>query len=110
MEEAIENAFKFSKSGSSVRVESEVIAGSFCLSCTDGGRGMNPQQIAEIGAYMQFDRQVHEQQGSGLGLAIVKLLAELHGGTLSIRSEPDAGTTVRMTLHLAADEVPQVAA
>ncbi len=38
--------------------------------------------------------------GAGLGLAIVKSFAELHGGSVSIKSEPGKGTLVRVTLPL----------
>ena len=54
------------------------------LSVSDKGRGFSAEQITRIGAYMQFDRKMHEQQGLGLGLAIAKRLVELHGGTFSI--------------------------
>jgi signal transduction histidine kinase len=43
---------------------------------------------------MQFDRQMQEQQGLGLGLAITKRLVALHGGTLSIVSEPNTGAVI----------------
>ncbi len=33
-------------------------------------------------------------QGTGLGLPICKALAELHGGGLTMKSEPGVGTTV----------------
>jgi signal transduction histidine kinase len=41
--------------------------------------------------------------GSGLGLAIAERIAVDHGGTLTIRSVVDRGTTVLVTLPLIAD-------
>jgi signal transduction histidine kinase len=64
------------------------------LSVGDQGSGFSTEQIARIGAYMQFDRRMHEQQGLGLGLTIAKRLVALHGGTLSIESTKDHGATI----------------
>ena len=66
------------------------------------GRGFSTEQIAKVGAYMQFERKTQEQQGLGLGLVIAKRLTELHGGTLTIQSERGAGTTVAVKLPSAA--------
>jgi len=68
------------------------------LSVADHGRGFSTEHITKVGAYMQFDRKIQEQQGLGLGLAIAKRLTELHGGTLSIQSERGTITTVSAKL------------
>jgi len=90
----LQNAFKFSEAGSPVRM---MLAGTFnniILSVSDKGRGFTADQISRIGAYMQFDRKLHEQQGLGLGLTIAKRLVELHGGTFSIVSDKENGTVI----------------
>ncbi len=96
VEELLDNAFKFSKAGTPIRVATAVNRDQFTLSVTDQGRGMTKEQIANIGAYMQFDRRQYEQQGSGLGLSIARLLTQLHGGELTIESKMNQGTTVNV--------------
>jgi signal transduction histidine kinase len=98
LEELIDNAFKFSKPGSPVEVSSNLSPQGLTLEITDCGRGMTPEQIAKLGAYMQFDRQFYEQQGTGLGLAIAKRLLELCGGSLTITSQTNQRTTVCVSL------------
>jgi len=98
VEELVDNAFKYSPPGTPVRVASQMDSGEFRLSVSDGGRGMTSEQIASVGAYMQFDRKLHEQQGSGLGLAIARRLVHLYQGSLVIQSQPGQGTTVLVTL------------
>jgi signal transduction histidine kinase len=96
--ELVNNAFKFSSSGRKVLVASSVKDGVFDLRVTDYGRGMTADQIASIGAYMQFERALFEQQGLGLGLIIARRLVELHGGPMDIRSIP--GKFTEITIHL----------
>jgi signal transduction histidine kinase len=72
----------------------------FTLSVTDWGRGMTAEQIAQVGAYRQFERKLYEQQGSGLGLAIAKRLTQLLGGELTLESIPEKQTTVRVVLPI----------
>lgn len=98
VEEIIDNALKFSAPGTPIDVISITNNSTFILSISDQGRGMSAEQIASLGAYMQFERKLHEQQGSGLGLIIAKRLVELHGGELNIESTPRKGTTVRISL------------
>ncbi|MBN2472294.1 MAG: hybrid sensor histidine kinase/response regulator [Anaerolineae bacterium] len=98
--EVVENAFKFSPAGSPVSVTARRETGVFALTVEDRGRGMNPAQIEQIGAYMQFERTIYEQQGLGLGLVIARGLAELHNGTLNIESSPHQGTTVQLEIPI----------
>ncbi len=96
--ELISNAFKFSEKGTHVQVTTTTTRDQFVLTVIDQGRGMNAEQLARVGAYMQFERKVYEQQGSGLGLAIAKRLTEIHKGALDIKSVQGQGTTVKVTL------------
>jgi two-component system sensor histidine kinase/response regulator len=99
--ELVHNAFKFSEAGSSVRVKLSGVFNGVIFSVSNQGRGFSAEQIKRIGAYMQFDRKMQDQQGLGLGLTIVKRLVELHGGALSIEGETGAGATIIAKLPLA---------
>jgi signal transduction histidine kinase len=94
--ELTNNAFKFSEPGTQVVVWSSVTREGYAVLIEDRGRGMSAVQIAQTGAYMQFERKIYEQQGSGLGLVIARRLMEIHGGSMSIVSAPGKGTTVRL--------------
>ncbi len=96
VDELVQNAFKFSKPNTPVRVTLAATDEDLVLAVSDQGRGLTPEQIAKVGAYMQFDRKMQEQQGLGLGLTICRRLAEMHGGTLGVQSQPATGTTVRV--------------
>lgn len=102
-EELFDNAIRYSKKGSGIEVESEMKDGEYVLRIRDEGRGLTPEQVHGIGAYMQFERKVYEQQGSGLGITVAKRLTEIHGGTLALTSEYGKGTTVTITLPVSPD-------
>jgi two-component system, sensor histidine kinase and response regulator len=99
-EEIVDNAFKFSNAGTRVEVRTYSEKKSFVLSVADSGRGMTPAQVANLGAYVQFERAYYEQQGTGLGLVIAKRLTELHGGTMELQSNIGAGLIVRVRLPM----------
>jgi two-component system, sensor histidine kinase and response regulator len=98
VDEVVQNAFKFSEAGSPVTVTLAPAGASMALTVGDRGRGFSTEHITRVGAYMQFDRKLHEQQGIGLGLSIAKRLTELHDGTLSIDSRKDTSTMVTVKL------------
>jgi signal transduction histidine kinase len=94
VEELVQNAFKFSAANTPVVVKLAESGNTVTLTVSDTGRGFATEHINKVGAYMQFDRKLHEQQGLGLGLTIVRRLSEIHGGTLTIQSEKGSGTVV----------------
>lgn len=101
VEELSDNAFKFSRNNMPVVIRTWIDGPQFYIAISDKGRGMSPEEIRQIGGYMQFGRQEHEQQGAGLGLAISKKIAHFCNGALNINADPDTGTTC--TVQLAID-------
>jgi signal transduction histidine kinase len=72
------------------------------LEVADHGRGMTPE-LLELATRPFFPQH---RGRPGLGLAIARKLTAALGGDLSIRSIPDAGTTVTVTLPLVVDVPP----
>lgn len=99
LKELLDNACKFSNVGSPIAIHGQTEGDTdYVFRISDQGRGMTAEQIANIGAYMQFERSRYEQQGMGLGLTIAQMLVRLHDGHVRIESKPDQGTTVTITL------------
>jgi signal transduction histidine kinase len=104
----VSNACKFSRPRGVVQVGVGSDRDGIWLSVADQGVGIAPQDVDRI-----FDRFVQVEstasrrsQGTGIGLSIVKQLVTLHGGRISVQSEPDRGST--FLVHLAA--LPRVSA
>jgi signal transduction histidine kinase len=82
----ISNAIKFTPSGGSIEVLSEVSDGEIHVEVRDTGRGIAPEILPQI-----FDRgwqaNSAEQGGLGLGLTIASYLARVHEGSITAKSE-----------------------
>jgi signal transduction histidine kinase len=63
----------------------------------DRGAGMTAAVLERI----QRPHFTTKESGSGLGVAVARAIVEQHGGTLTIESSPDAGTTVTLSLRAA---------
>jgi len=94
--ELCDNAFKFSAPGTAVRVSLRPDGKGAVLEVADGGKGMTPEEVRDVGAFQQFDRGRAEQQGSGIGLTLVRGIAEASGARFEIVSRPGEGTAVRV--------------
>jgi len=100
----LSNAVKFTPEGGHVRVRARVHASALAFMFDDTGIGISKDALKKIGRpFEQVESLLTKtHQGSGLGLAIAKSLAELHGGTLRIRSNVNRGTIVLVRLPMAA--------
>jgi two-component system cell cycle sensor histidine kinase PleC len=96
----LSNAVKFTPDGGRVIVRSRVLKDSVMLMIADTGIGIAPQSLKKLGRpFEQVESQLTKTyHGSGLGLAIAKSLANLHGGSMKLRSRLGTGTVVCVTL------------
>jgi CheY-like chemotaxis protein len=101
VQELVDNGFKFSSEGTDVSVIGNCEDKEYSLIITDHGQGMPPEQLANFGEYIKFEKKLYVQQGTGLGMAIAKRLIELHGGKLEIDSVPYEQTVIKVLLPLA---------
>ncbi len=99
----IHNAIRFTPSGGTVLIDTFAPQKDFvAISVSDTGSGIPSHERSKI--FIPFFRgsgQGRDQKGAGLGLAISKTLIELHGGTVSVESELNAGTCFTFTLPVA---------
>jgi len=97
----LSNALKFTSEGSitvAVRREAQP-PGSIGIQVADTGVGIGQLDLPHVfESYRQVGDLTARRQGSGLGLAIAKHLVEMHGGTISVDSEVDRGSTFTVVL------------
>ena len=95
------NALKFTPEAGQVRVVvTRTADGGALLMVEDTGIGMAEETVAAaLEPFRQLDGSLARRfEGAGLGLSIAKALAELHGGSLSVKSAVGEGTTVTIAL------------
>ncbi|BAY23113.1 two-component hybrid sensor and regulator [Calothrix sp. NIES-2100] len=100
LDELVDNALKFSQTGTAITISSQVGTGMLNVYVHNWGRGMTAEQISKIGAFMQFERKTYEQQGLGMGLNLVKKIVERCGGQFSISSVYKQETTINISLPI----------
>ena len=97
----IANGLKFHKPGETPRVHVSAAGSTTAPRFTvrDNGIGIEPRYLERIFVLFQRLHTREEYPGTGIGLAICKRIVERHGGTLSVESEPGAGTSFSFTLN-----------
>lgn len=99
----VSNALKFMPEGRAPHIEisAKSAHGMTTVTVKDNGIGIAPAGMDQL--FQPFARLNlrREFEGSGLGLAICRQIAEAHGGTISVRSEPGEGSSFEVRLPLA---------
>lgn len=97
----IDNAIKYLKSGvpGDVRIRGRTKLGYAIFEISDNGRGIDPKDHQRI--FDLFRRAgTQDKPGQGIGLAHVRALVRRLGGTMSVSSELNAGSTFTITLPI----------
>jgi len=68
------------------------------ITIADNGRGISAEDLAHIFERYYRGTNTEQIQGTGLGTAIARDIIEAHGGTVTILSEEQKGTTVTIQL------------
>lgn len=103
LDNLVDNAIKYTPDGGAVTVRATRVGGSVHLEVQDTGIGIPPQlQPRVFERFFRVDKaRSRELGGTGLGLSIVKHLAQSFGGSVSVRSEPEQGSTFTVVLPAA---------
>ena len=103
----ITNAIKFTPPGGLVRLDAQRrLKGGIDLHVEDNGRGIAPEEMAEL--FTPFARKnvfmARVEEGTGLGLAICKQLMQLQGFDITVSSKVGLGTDVTLEFPNAATD------
>ena len=101
----VSNAIKYSPEGGTIRISTALSRSGeeVVVAITDEGIGIAPEDVDQVfeTCYRVKNEQTYEIRGTGLGLYIVKSLVEGIGGTMSVESEVDKGSTFTFTMPAA---------
>jgi len=96
----IGNALKFQKPDTipHIRISSRREGNWWIFDIADNGIGIDSQYTERIFKIFQRLHAKGEYEGTGIGLAICKRIVERHGGEITLRSEPGAGSTFSFSI------------
>ncbi|MBN2426130.1 MAG: HAMP domain-containing histidine kinase [Calditrichaceae bacterium] len=98
----ISNAINYTRSQGSVKVKTRVESNYYEFVVEDTGIGIKEEDLPKV--FSEFYRGENAKKavsyGTGLGLSLVKNIVDNYGGKISVDSELDKGTTVKILLPL----------
>ncbi len=105
----LSNAVKFTPDGGKVTVRAALVSDNIEVAVQDTGVGISAEdQLVVFDEFKQVGRHyTNKHEGTGLGLSLTKRFVELHGGKLSLQSEPGVGSTFSFTLPTRPESAPE---
>lgn len=105
------NAVKYSRTGTQVRVRAALEDNQVLISVADRGVGISEEDLPFIfGDFYIGKSAPASERGAGLGLAITRRIIEAHGGSISVESALDKGSTFTIRLPVLTSEPMNIAA
>ncbi len=102
----VSNAIKYSRMGTNIHIKVTVEENEVLITVTDRGVGIAEEDLPFIfGDFYIADSAPEAERGSGLGLAITRRIIEAHGGTISVESALEKGSTFMIRLPVAQSEI-----
>lgn len=99
----LNNAFQYGRENGSIRVRLYAQGGMAILTVSDDGIGIAQEDIPKIwNRFYQADasRTANTAGSTGLGLSMVQQIAKMHGGTVSVESELEKGSTFTVCINI----------
>lgn len=102
----LNNAVKYTPEGGEVKVSLKNDSRQVIIAIADTGIGISPEVADHIfDRFFRVDKaRSRAESGTGLGLPIARWIAEVHGGVITVQSEPERGS--RFTVSLPITPVP----
>ena len=102
----LQNAIKFTPEDGAVEVftshDQQAQPAMLWIHVRDTGVGVEPAEQSRVfQRFYRVDRARAMRSGTGLGLAVVRHIAEAHGGSVSLESEPGVGSTFSFAVPVA---------
>jgi signal transduction histidine kinase len=103
----LSNALKFTPDGGRIGVRVAPQDGMVAIAVSDTGVGIAKEdQQAVFEEFRQVGASAKRVEGTGLGLALARKFVELHGGRITVESEPGVGSTFTFTIPAASSTGP----